>query len=131
MPILSVLFSYRGRIGRPRYFLLVLIAIVCAVGAFFGAAMASDPKGTDGPLVFAFPFLIAFLWIFTAAVTRRLRDAGWPIWMRVAYAVSPVALFFVAASAPNLELVVALGAAALILTPALAGPSKNTVQAEP
>lgn len=130
--MLSLLFSYRGGIGRAQYLTAALIAASCAVGALVFLAVASNPKGSgDGALLLGFPLLILFLWIFTAAVTKRLRDAKWPVALKALYALAPIPMFFVIAQMNSgFEIAIVAGLAAMALVPALAGPSNQSVQAE-
>jgi uncharacterized membrane protein YhaH (DUF805 family) len=88
---LAVLFSYRGRIGRGKYWLALLIAVAMAFLALvlFAAMMSSTGAG-GAPVFLALPLVFLFAWIFSAATVKRLRDAGWPWWAQVAFGLAPV-----------------------------------------
>jgi uncharacterized membrane protein YhaH (DUF805 family) len=123
--------SYRGRIGRGKYAVAVLISAGCLVGAFFGAAGAANPKGSDAGLFLTFPLLIAFILIFPPAVVKRLRDAGWSRKAKVLFALLPIFWVLLIVLFPNyFYVMIPLGAAALVLIPFMAGPLPNEPKPE-
>jgi uncharacterized membrane protein YhaH (DUF805 family) len=131
-PVLSQLFSYRGRIGRAKYALMVLICAGCIVGALFGAVAASNPKGSsDAGLFLTFPLLIAFIMIFPAAVVKRLRDAGWSRKAKIFFALLPIFSILLTLLFSNyFQVLIPLGAAALVFIPLMAGPLPNEPKPE-
>lgn len=118
-------FSYRGRIGRAKYWLALLISLAVAFGALILAAAVMNPTGSGGaPVFLAIPLLILFIWIFSTAVVKRLRDAGWPWWGQVAFAAAPVPWVF--ATLEFIEYIgflIAAGLIALFVVPGIV-PSK-------
>jgi uncharacterized membrane protein YhaH (DUF805 family) len=127
----SPVVSYRGRIGRGSYALMVLISAACIVGALFGAAGAANPKGSDAGLFLTFPLLIAFILIFPPAVVKRLHDAGWSRGAKFAFALMPIFWIFLTILMPNyFHILIPLGAAAVVLIPLMAGPLPNQPKPE-
>lgn len=84
-------FSFRGRIGRAKYWLSMLIAFGAALGSVMVFAAMNMPTGPgDHMFIVAVPLLILFVWLSAAAMVKRLRDAGWPAWARWVWALSPL-----------------------------------------
>jgi len=78
----SALFGFRGRTGRGRYW----IGIVLVVGFLFLTmtffAIAMNPTGGgEGLEVLAFPAFFAAVWVHAAVTIKRLRDMGWSAWL--------------------------------------------------
>lgn len=80
---LATLFDPRGRMTPGQYWASVVISLLLLPCIFIFAAMASDPRGSDGPLLLAVPLLGIFLWLFVNAMGKRLRDAGKPAWLAI------------------------------------------------
>lgn len=78
-------FSFRGRIGRGKYWIGVLLSVVIFfVGVGFFASVM-NPTGSGSSAVLAIPVLLVFLWVYSAVTVKRLRDAGWPLWALIVY----------------------------------------------
>lgn len=77
---LARLFDPRGRIAPGQFWASMAISLLLLPLAAICAAMASDPRGSDSPLLLAVPLLFAFLWLFAVAIVKRVRDAGRPLW---------------------------------------------------
>jgi uncharacterized membrane protein YhaH (DUF805 family) len=73
---LATLFDPKGRITPGQYWVAIVICLLLLPCILLFMAMGSDPRGTDGPLVFVLPLLGIFLWLFITAMVKRLRDAG-------------------------------------------------------
>lgn len=128
----SPMVSYRGRIGRAKYALAVLISAACIAGALFGVALASNPKGSgDAGLFLALPLLIAFILIFPPAVVKRLRDAGWSRGQKILFGLMPIFWILLTILFANFfAVLIPLGAAALVLIPFMAGPVSHEQKPE-
>jgi uncharacterized membrane protein YhaH (DUF805 family) len=74
--LLARLFDPKGRITPGQYWVSIVICLLLLPCILLFMAMASDPRGTDGPLVFVLPLLGIFLWLLVTAMVKRLRDAG-------------------------------------------------------
>jgi uncharacterized membrane protein YhaH (DUF805 family) len=89
---LARLFDFRGRISPGQFWVSVGISLLLLPCAVIFAAMASDPRGTDGPLVLAAPLLASSLWLMAIAIVKRVRDAGRPLWAAFAFMFALIAL---------------------------------------
>lgn len=89
---LARLFSPQGRLSPRQFWASALIILLLLPCAMVFAAMASDPRGTGGPLVLALPLLLISLWAMTIAIVKRVRDAGRPVWTALVYMVALIAL---------------------------------------
>lgn len=89
---LARLFDPRGRISPGQFWASAGIGLLLLPLAVIFAAMASDPRGTDGPLMLAAPLLAASLWLVAIAIVKRVRDAGRPLWAAFAFMVALIAL---------------------------------------
>ena len=101
----TALFTWHGRMNRITYFfwffliwvVLSMTALIVAVAVSTGVALALDPSlmNRTGPAaselrghpVLQLPTLIFFAFLAlaitgtSAMMTKRLRDAGWPVWL--------------------------------------------------
>jgi uncharacterized membrane protein YhaH (DUF805 family) len=89
---LARLFDVRGRISPGQFWVSVGISLLLLPFAVMFTAMASDPRGTDGPLVLAVPLLVCSLWLMAIAIVKRVRDAGRPLWAAFAFMFALLAL---------------------------------------
>lgn len=89
---LARLFDPRGRITPGQFWGAIAISLLLLPLAAIFAAMASDPRGTDGPLLLAMPLLGMSLWLFAVATVKRVRDAGRPLWFAFAVMVALIAV---------------------------------------
>lgn len=120
---MSLLFSYAGRIGRAQYWIGVAVAFAALVLAFGLAGAAMSSTGTQAPVVLAIPLLILFAWIHSAVTIKRLRDAGWPLGVKILFGVAP--LVWLGATLEFIEYIgvlIAAGLVALIVVPGLVPP---------
>jgi uncharacterized membrane protein YhaH (DUF805 family) len=78
---LATLFDPRCRMTPGQYWAAVVISLLLLPCIVIFMAMASDPRGTDSPLLLAVPLLGIFLWVFVTAMVNRLRDAGKSPWL--------------------------------------------------
>src|SRR6187402_139981 len=90
------LFGFRGRIGPARYWAHVAGTLAVLVASFIFAAMASDPRGGDGSLLLAFPLFGIFIWLLATAMTQRLRNAGKPPVLVLAFIIAQLGVLFLA-----------------------------------
>ena len=86
----AMLFGFRGRLGRLKYW----IGLACALGLAFlalgGLAAANAPTGgAAGLIILALPAIIAAIWIHTAITVKRVRDAGQPSGIQALFAAGP------------------------------------------
>jgi len=98
---LRVLFSFRGRIGRARYWAGFAAVIIIAFLNLMLLAQANNPTGAGPGVLLALPLFILFLWIHLAVIVKRLRDAGFVTAGIILYALAPIA--FLAATAEFIE----------------------------
>jgi uncharacterized membrane protein YhaH (DUF805 family) len=89
---LARLFDPRGRISPGQFWVSAGISVLLLPFAFLFVAMASDPRGTDGPLLLALPLLAASLWVMAIAIVKRVRDAGRAVWIALPLMLSLIAL---------------------------------------
>jgi len=118
--LLPLLFSFRGRIARGRYWIGVTAAIGLGLLTLGLASTAMNPTGGGGAAILAIPLLLLFVWIFLAVATKRMRDAGLPRGLSPLYALAP--LLWVATTLEFIEklgLLVALVLIVLILLPGI------------
>ena len=71
-------FWFTGRIGAKRYWAHVAGALLVLVLAVVLLGVAMDPRGSSDPAFLVLALLGLFVWLLTAAMTQRLRDAGKP-----------------------------------------------------
>ena len=88
------LFGFRGRIGPKRYWAHIAGALVALIATFAFAASAMDPRGGSGTVFLAFPLFGLFVWILAAAMTQRLRDAGKPPFLVLAFVIALLGWLF-------------------------------------
>jgi len=86
------LFDPRGRITPRQFWASMAISLLLLPLVVIFAAMASDPRGSDSPLILAFPLLGMFFWLFVVAIMKRVRDADRPLWLAFAVMVALIAL---------------------------------------
>lgn len=72
----QLLFGYRGRIGRSKYWIGLAVALISLLLALVLAGQAMSTTGGRSGVLLAVPFLLLFVWIQAAVTTKRLRDAG-------------------------------------------------------
>ena len=108
----SVIFGFRGRIGPAKYWIGFAVAFMVVLVGLGFAATAMNPTGGGAPIL-AIPLLLLFVWIYAAVTVKRLRDAGWPIWV-----------FATLEFIEYIGFVIALGIAVLFIVPGIL-PSKS------
>jgi uncharacterized membrane protein YhaH (DUF805 family) len=86
----TILFSFRGRIGRAKYWIGFAATIATAFLTLFLLAEANRPTGGGSIVLLGFPLGILFLWFHLAVTTKRLRDAGFPTTGIVLYVLAPL-----------------------------------------
>jgi uncharacterized membrane protein YhaH (DUF805 family) len=87
--VASLLFGFRGRIGRGRYWIGIAVVIALLFLATIFLAMAMDPKGSSsGGEILVFPALLAALWVHAAVTAKRLRDMGYSAWLHLGVVVA-------------------------------------------
>lgn len=74
-PSSSLLFGFRGRIGRRGYWIGIAVMIALLLVAVMFAAAAMNPTGGGAP-VLAVPLFFAALWVHAAVTVKRVRDMG-------------------------------------------------------
>ena len=119
----SVIFGFRGRIGRAKYWIGFAVAFMVVLVGLGFAATAMNPTGGGAPIL-AIPLLLLFVWIYAAVTVKRLRDAGWPIWVGILWALAPAIWVF--ATLEFIEYIgflIAFGVAVLFIVPGIL-PSK-------
>ena len=89
---LARLFDVRGRLSPGQFWVSAGISLLLLPLAVIFTAMASDPRGTDGPLVLALPLVACSLWLMAIAIVKRVRDAGRPLWAAFAFMFALIAL---------------------------------------
>ena len=99
-PFPLFLIVFIGRIGPARYFAGIAVAIMVLLAAFGLAAGAMAPTGAGRSAWLAIPLFALFVWIVMAVTAQRLRDAGKPPALALAFVLGPVLLLF-----PGLELI--------------------------
>ena len=119
------LWTWHGRVGRKHYLTTGLILFVLkhnidrALAAFAGYSWSPfsywvfmGPDGIEslnsaGAMFYNLLILVAipFMWIGTVLTLRRLRDAGWPLWLVILFFVPflNVIFFVVLVAAPSRE----------------------------
>ena len=121
-PFPLYLFRFTGRLRPAQYFCCVAAAFAALIAAFALGASAMAPTGGGGAAVLAIPLLIVFVWIMSAAIVQRLRDAGRSATWSLVFILGLLLLF------PGLELIeyaglpLALIFIALLVTPGLMKP---------
>jgi uncharacterized membrane protein YhaH (DUF805 family) len=73
---IHLLFSYRGSIGRLKYWIGLFVALATAIFALMSAAQVMNPTAPSSGAILAVPLLAIFVWIHSAVTIKRLRDAG-------------------------------------------------------
>jgi uncharacterized membrane protein YhaH (DUF805 family) len=117
---LAFLFDFKGRIGRPQYFLGLGAIVVLLLGTGFAAANFMDTRGGFGLFIpITIILLIVIAWIYAAIVVQRLRDAEKPIWYFLVFVFAPfIWLVLSIEFLPFLWMLNALVFLGLILAPA-------------
>jgi uncharacterized membrane protein YhaH (DUF805 family) len=125
----AILFDFRGRIGRAKFWLGELFAVGAAVVCFVALAEANRPTGGGDIVYIGIPAAFALLWIHAAAVVKRLRDAGWTGWQQVLFILAlPVWAVLTGILIAYEAFIVAVVLAAYIVLPGLM-PSKEAAPA--
>jgi len=104
-PFPLFLIVFIGRIGPARYFAGIAVAMVALFAAFGFAAGAMAPTGAGPGTWLAIPLFGLFVWTVVAVTAQRLRDAGKPAALALAFILGPILLLF-----PGLELIEYAGA---------------------
>ena len=80
--LLSMLFSFRGRLSLAMFWILGLAInfVFFSTETIFLSLMESE-----SPLVAATAMAMAvlFVWVYFAMVSKRLHDIGWPGWLAI------------------------------------------------
>jgi len=84
-----LLFSYRGRIDRKKYWIGIVAVLASLVAAVAFGAQAMNPTGASSVVLLGLPFAVLAIWIHSAVTAKRLRDAGFSGWGLLLYAASP------------------------------------------
>ena len=104
MNLVSLLFSFRGRINRTKYWLATLSSVIGAILILRIAldALAAGLRGADPETLTAvfsiffyaivFPLGAALLWALAATTVKRLRDRDRSGWWIVPFMVVPMVL---------------------------------------
>ena len=92
-PAASV-FCFTGRIGPKRYWAHIAGALAALIATVMFAATAMDPRGGGGAVFLAFPLFAVFVWVLAAAMTQRLRDAGKPPALALAFLLGLIAWLY-------------------------------------
>jgi uncharacterized membrane protein YhaH (DUF805 family) len=87
---IKLLFSFRGRIGRAKYWLGFAATLATAFLALLLLAEANRPTGGGSVVLLGIPLGILFLWFHLVVTTKQLRDAGFPIFGIVLYVLAPI-----------------------------------------
>ena len=123
-PFPLYLFRCSGRLRPAPYFVGIATAFGSLIAAFGLAANAMAPTGGGGGgAVLAIPLFALFVWILVACMLQRLRDAGRPPALAIAFILGPILLLF-----PGLELIeyagipMALMFVAILLAPGFMKP---------
>ena len=90
---MRLLFSFRGRIGRAKYWIGFAVTFATAFLTLILLAEANRPTGGGSVVLLGFPLFVCFLWFHLAVTSKRLRDAGFSAWAIVAYVLAPIVLF--------------------------------------
>lgn len=86
---MSLLFGFSGLANRGQYWIGMAVALGAFLLTVMSLAAANAPTGGGGIVIFGFPAAIAFLWIYAAVIIKRLRDAGWPTFAQILWALGP------------------------------------------
>ena len=122
-PFPLYLFRFSGRLRPAPYFVGIATAFASLIAAFGLAASAMAPTGGGGGAVLAIPLFALFVWILVACMLQRLRNAGRPPSLAIAFILGPILLLF-----PGLELIeyagipMALMFVAILLAPGFMKP---------
>jgi uncharacterized membrane protein YhaH (DUF805 family) len=104
MGLISLLFSFEGRINRAKYWLSALIVLIGWMALFIrlidtiaDVLLRINPASvtTLFPIFFfaiAFPLLAVFLWSYAATTIKRLRDRNRSGWWIIPFSVLPILL---------------------------------------
>lgn len=116
MKLLSLLYSFRGRIGRGSFWLGVAVTLVPCVLVWLSAELTA-PSGGAGDIyqsAMTLLFFILFILVPTWAAlgTKRLHDRNKGGWWLLAFSLLPAALFWVgtARQEPSLAMLALSGA---------------------
>ena len=93
VPTASV-FGFKGRIGPIRYWAHVAGALVVLIATVMFAATAMDPRGGGSAALLALPLFAVFVWVLAAAMAQRLRDAGKPPALALAFLLGLIAWLY-------------------------------------
>jgi uncharacterized membrane protein YhaH (DUF805 family) len=117
---LAFLFDFKGRIGRPQYFLGLGTMVVLLLCTGFAAANFMDSRGGFGLFIpITIILLIVMAWIYFAIVVQRIRDAGKSGWYFLVFGLGPVVWLPLSIEfLPSLWLLNAVVFLGLILAPA-------------
>ena len=123
IPFPLYLFRFSGRLRPAQYFIGIAAAFASLIAAFGLAASAMAPTGGGGGALLAIPLFALFVWIVVAVMVQRLRDAGRPPALAIAFILGPLLLLV-----PGLELIeyagipMALMFVAILLAPGFMKP---------
>lgn len=100
VPFPLYLFRFSGRLRPAQYFIGIGFAFASLIAAFGPGASAMAPTGGGGGALLAIPMFFLFIWIIVVAMVQRLRDAGKPPALAIAFILGPLLLLF-----PGLEMI--------------------------
>lgn len=117
----ALLFSFRGRINRGKYWLVVLINLIVGMGgSVLSAVFDGTPiDGAGGPGLVSSVILVAMsifsLWTSLAAAVKRLHDREKSGWWMLLFGALPLILSAIAVAVLGVALVLLLVAFAIYI----------------
>jgi uncharacterized membrane protein YhaH (DUF805 family) len=92
MPISQLLFSFRGRINRAKFWLITILSAVVSIAVGLIAFVSAYSQAENFTILFFVLFFILFvpmIWIGLAVAGKRLHDRDKSAWWLLLFYVAP------------------------------------------